>query len=302
MTEKRPFKTPRRSFLFVPGDSTRKIAKAAQLPTDVVILDLEDAVAVNQKEAARREVAQVLGTLDFGRRERLVRLNSLDTDFWRDDLQALAGLEVDGVVLPKVETAVQIFQVEQQLTAMENARHLPEGTIRLWAIIETAMGILNSREIAQANFRLDGLMFGAEDLAVSLGVTRSSEGWEVYHGRATVVMAAAAYRLQAVDTVFVALNDEDGLARDAAFARQLGYTGKMAIHPNQLDVLNRVFTPTTDEIAQAQRLVAAYQEQTVTGSGVMALNGRMVDRPMVRAAEKLLQRARLAGVLPLNHD
>lgn len=295
MDQPATLKSPRRSFLFAPGDSRRKMAKAAQLPADAVILDLEDSVAVSQKEEARHLVADALASLDFGRRERLVRLNGLETGFWRDDVHALAGLVMDGFVLPKVETAVHIHHVSQILNATEEAQSLPAGSIRLWAILETPLGVLNSREIAQAGDRLEGLIFGAEDLAATMGIPRTPAGWEVYQARATVVMTAVAYHLQAVDTVFVDLDDEAGLAQDAAFARGLGYTGKLAIHPRQIPVLNETFTPAAAEIVQAQRLIRAVEE---ADSGVATLDGRMVDRPMVRAAEKLLHRARLAGVLP----
>jgi citrate lyase beta subunit len=293
---KASLKSPRRSLLFTPGDSLHKIEKAAQLGVDTIILDLEDAVSFEQKENARQHVVSALTNIDFGKTERLVRVNAPDTYPFAADLDAVAGGIPDGIVIPKVETAVHIHTVDKQLSAAEQANGRSPGTIRLFALIETALGIMNIKEIAQASQRLDGLLFGAEDLVVDLGATRSTDRWEIFHARTAVVLAAAAYRLQAIDMVYVALHDLAGLEAEASFARQLGYTGKMAIHPRQVSVINRSFSPTEAEIDQAQRLVAAYQSHVAAGSGVFLINGRMVDRPMIRAAEHLLERARLCNL------
>lgn len=293
----KPQKSPRRSFLFTPGDSLRKIEKAAQLSVDTIILDLEDAVAFEQKENARQLVATALREIDFGRTERLVRINAVETDFFAADLDVIAKCMPDGIVLPKVETAVHIQKLDNYLSAAEQANGRSEGSIRLFALIETALGVMNIKEIAQASPRLEGLLFGAEDLAADVGAIRSSGGQEIFYARSAVVIAAAAYHVQAVDMVFVDLHDEAGLAAEAALARQLGYTGKMAIHPRQVAVINHAFSPSPEEIGEAQQVVDAYQTQGADGSGVFALNGRMVDRPIVRAAEQILQRAKLCQLL-----
>ena len=286
-------KSPRRSFLFTPGNSVHKIEKAAQLGVDTIILDLEDAVTIEQKENARQLVSTALRDINFGPTERLVRINAVETDFFAADLDVVAASMPDGIVLPKVETAVHLQKIDDYLSAAEQENGRSVGTIRLFALIETALGVMNIKEIAQASSRLDALLFGAEDLAVDVGATRSWGGQEIFYARSAVVVAAAAYHLQAVDMVYIDLQDEAGLTAEAALARQLGYSGKMAIHPRQVAVINRAFSPSQEETEKAQRLVDAYQAQAAIGSGVFTLNGRMVDRPMVRAAEQILQRAKL---------
>ena len=180
-------KSPRRSFLFTPGDSVRKIEKAAQLGVDTIILDLEDAVAIEQKENARQLVSTALRDINFGRTERLVRINAVETDFFAADLDVIAARIPDGIVLPKVETAVHMQKIDDYLSAAERANGRSEGAIRLFALIETALGVMNIKEIAQASPRLDALLFGAEDLAVDVGATRSSGGQEIFYARSAVV-------------------------------------------------------------------------------------------------------------------
>ncbi|HEX9924505.1 MAG TPA: CoA ester lyase, partial [Anaerolineae bacterium] len=200
----------------------------------------------------------------------------------------------DGYVIPKVETAKQIQLVEHRLDEAERRHGWPDGSIRLLALIETALGVLNLAEIAQASPRLEALMFGAEDLAGDLGAQRTRAGWEVFYARSAVVTAAAAFGLQAIDMVFVDLQDLEGLAAEATLARQLGYEGKMAIHPRQVEVLNRVFAPSPAEIERAQRLVKAHAAHQAAGAGAFELDGKMVDLPVVRMAERVLEKARAA--------
>ena len=237
---------------------------------------------------ARQIVVKSLTKLNFGETECLVRVNAPNTDFFTADCEALAPTKVAGLVLPKVETAAHLHRATQILA----------GTpISLFALIETALGVINLKEIAQASPRLAGLLFGAEDLSADLGATPSPDKWELLYARSAVVTAAAAYGLQAIDTVFTDLQDREGLAHESQFARQLGFTGKMAIHPHQVEIIQRVFSPTPAEIDQAQEIVTAYETHLATGSAVFILNGRMVDRPVVRAAERVLARARAAHLL-----
>jgi len=281
----------------MPGDSMRKITKATQLDVDTIVMDLEDSVALNQKVAARQTISQALGTLDFGRSERLVRINSPETDFFSADLAGTVGAQPDGYAIPKVETAGQVQRVSHVLDQAEQKNGWPQNSIRLLAIVETALGIMNLKEIAQASPRLAALMFGAEDLAGDIGAGRTRAGWEVFYARSTVVTAAAAYGLQAIDMVFVDLQDLEGLEEECVTGRQLGYEGKMAIHPRQVEVINRVFAPSPAEIEQAQKLVEAHRQHQATGSGVFELDGKMVDMPMVKMAERVLEKARAAGLL-----
>lgn len=281
----------RRSVLFMPGDSLRKIEKAATLPADSVIMDLEDGVAFNRKTEARATIVEALRTLDFGGRERLVRINPVGSGLEMADLDAVAAGRPDGLVLPKAESAAQVQWISQALASAEDAQGWPRGAVRLLVIIETALGVMNVREIAAADDRVDALMFGAEDLAGDIGATRTAEGWEVFYARSAVVTAAAAYHRQAIDTVFVDLSDGEGLRRECQRAMQMGYSGKMAIHPRQVEIINAAFTPSAEAVAGARRLIAAYAQHQAAGTGVFAYEGKMVDMPMIRAAEQVLARA-----------
>jgi citrate lyase beta subunit len=287
----------RRALLFMPGDERHKIEKGAGLGVDSVIMDMEDGVALSNKAAARATVAAALQEIDFGRTERLVRINPVGGTLWVDDLDATVSARPDGYVLPKVENAAQVQAVAARLSAEEVARGWPEGSIRLLAIIETAMGILNLRDIAGSSSRLDALLFGAEDLAGDIGATRTAEGWEVFYARSAVVLHAKAFGLQAIDTPFVQLGDIPGLLAQTQTARTMGYTGKLAIHPRQVEPIQQVFTPTPEEIAQARRLIDTHTTHQTAGIGVFDLDGKMVDMPMVRAAETVLARARAAGII-----
>lgn len=294
----------RRSVLFVPGDSMRKISKAVQLDVDTLILDLEDGVAANRKEEARRTVVEALGTLDFGRRERLVRLNPFASS-WPGSLEGLPAVDLqatietrpDGYVIPKVDTPEQIRLVSSYLDRVEEQHGWPPNSIRLLVMIETAQGLVNLKEIAQASPRLEALVFGAEDFASDLGAKRTPAGWEVFYARSAIVTIAAAYRLQPVDMVFVDLNDLQGLEEECRFARQLGFSGKTIIHPRQVEVVNRIFAPSPEEIDWALRLSQAFEAHQSAGTGAFDFEGKMVDLPIMRAAEGILARARLAGLL-----
>ncbi|MFN8471551.1 MAG: CoA ester lyase [Anaerolineae bacterium] len=282
---------PRRVLLFMPGDDLRKITKGASSGVDSVILDLEDAVAVGRKEAARDVVAHALTTIDFGRSERLVRINGLTTGLAEADLTSTVGARPDGYMIPKVEAAAQVQQVAALLDHAEETHGWPHGSARLLAIVETARGVMRLDEIAAASPRLDALCFGAEDLAGDIGARRTPEGAEVFYARSAVVIAAAAYGLQAIDTPYVELHNIDGLTADAQRAAGMGFTGKLAIHPRHIEPILAAFTPSEEEVAAAQRLVDAYAAYQAAGAGAFALDGKMVDTPILRAAQRVLTRA-----------
>lgn len=282
----------RRAPLFVPGDSMRKIEKSLTLNADTIILELEDGVAYNQKEQARQNVRQALEKLDFGASERLVRINAIDTGLFKLDLNTTLPGKPDGYLIPKVENAHTVRQVSRLIGAWEKQAEWPNGTIRLLVIIESALGVMNLREIANADARLDALIFGAEDLASSMGATRTEAGWEGFYARSAIVTAAAAFGLEAIDTPHIALHDTPGLTNQAQIAVELGYSGKLAIHPSQLDTIHRIFSPSAETIAAAERLLAAYHHHTTSGTGAFTLDGKMVDKPMVRSAQKIIAKAR----------
>jgi citrate lyase beta subunit len=289
----------RRALLFMPGDDRHKIEKGAALDVDTIIMDLEDGVALNNKQPARLTVNAALRELPFGRTERLVRINPVvdDPPLWQDDIAQTIEGHPDGYVLPKVEHGDQVRHVAEKLTQAEHTYGWLYGSTQILAIIETALGVVNIKEIAASDSRLSALIFGAEDLAGSLGALRTQDGWEVFYGRSAVVVHARAYGLQAIDTVFVDLTAEDSnLIADAEQALYMGYTGKLAVHPRQVEPIQRVFTPTAEQIRKARRLVELHAEHQAAGRGVFELDGHMVDRPMVRAAEAVLARARAAGI------
>ncbi len=286
----------RRSMLFLPGDSARKIEKAAGLDVDCVVMDLEDGVALSRKAEARRTVRRALAAIDFGRSERLVRVNAAESPLFVEDLREAFGDKArpDGVVLPKVDDANAVQQLSRALAEVERLHGCPTNGVHILAVIETARGVMNLREIAGASPRLAALLFGAEDFASSVGAIRSTEGREVLYARSAVVTAAAAHGLQAIDQVFFDLHDGEGFARECVEGRQLGYDGKMAIHPRQVEPIHQAFTPSAEEIERARRIVEAHHAQQAQGVGAFELDGRMVDGPVVAAAERVLALARQA--------
>jgi citrate lyase beta subunit len=287
----------RRALLYTPGDDERKVRKAAGLDVDCVCLDLEDGVAAGRKQAARETVARALQTLDFGRSERLCRINAPGSGLEQADLEAVLPARPDGVLVPKVSDAEQVRRVSARLEAHERAQGWQVGGIRLLVLVESARAVLNLPQIAAADPRLAALIFGAEDLAGDLGATRTPEAWEVFYARSAVVTAAAAFGLQALDMVCVDFRDLESLRAEALQGAALGFAGKQAIHPDQVAPVQEAFTPSPQAITRAQRLVEAYRQHQAAGAGAFAVDGKMVDRPMVRAAEGLLARARAAGVI-----
>lgn len=288
--------SPRRSLLFIPGDSARKIEKALSLPADSIIFDLEDGVALSQKEAARASVAHALATLDFGARERIVRVNAPESGLAEAEVRATCtpAFAPDAYLAPKVESPRALLELDQLLGELEAAQGRPPGAIRLLAMIETALGVMNLREIAApatSTPRLDALVFGAEDLAATTGARRTREGWEVFYARSAIATAAGAYGLQAIDCVHVDFQDAEGLRAECTRARDLGYTGKTLIHPAQVAVANELFAPSPAEIDWALRLIAAFEAHQAQGAGAFAFEGKMVDMPILRAARLILARA-----------
>jgi citrate lyase beta subunit len=286
-----PARSARRSLLFMPGDSRRKIEKAITLPADSIVLDLEDSVAAAQKPAARQSVREALQQLNFGGRERLVRVNAFHSGLFHDDVRDTITGRPDGYVIPKVQNGKDLRNAMEFITG--SGAMLEWQAIRpsVLAIVETGPGVVNLREIASAGAPLEALIFGADDYAADIGAQRTRSNTEVLFARSSVVAHAAAFELQSIDIVFFDLNDAAGLEAECVEGRRLGYTGKMLIHPNQLEITHRSFSPNADEIAHAERVLAAYREQAAAGAGAFQLDGRMVDAPIVKQAENVLRRA-----------
>jgi len=285
---------PRRALLYMPGHDRHKIEKALTLGVDCICMDMEDGVAPNRKAEARRGIAAALRELDFGRSEKLARINAAGSGLEAEDIQAVLPFRPDGVVLPKVETPEQIQWASGMIEAAELAQGWPIHSIHLLAGVETPKGILNLKEIASQP-RLEALIFGGEDYAASVGATRTPGAEELLYARSAVVTACAAYGLQAIDMVSVNFQDLESLRREARFGVQLGYAGKQVIHPDQVAPVQEAFTPDEAAIASARLLVEAFGLHQATGSGAFALDGRMIDMPLVKAAQGVLERARAAG-------
>jgi len=287
----------RRAMLFTPGDDLKKIGKGAALGVDALILDLEDGVGIDHKALARQTVTAALtsGQLDFGRSERIVRVNALSTGLLADDLTMTFPGRPDSYMIPKVETAHEIFEISDLLALQERRAGIEQGTTGLIVQIETARGVINLREIADSDPRLVALAFGAEDMAASLGAIRTPEAMEVFYARSAVVIHAAAHGLQAIDSPCVRLGDAEALRAETARAVQMGYRGKQAIHPAQIEVIVETFIPSAQELDRARRLVAAHDAHQADGTGAFAFEGQMVDMPIVQAARRVIARAGQSG-------
>lgn len=285
----------RRALLYMPGDDGRKIEKATTLGVDCICMDMEDGVAVTRKAEARAVIAQAMKELDFGKSERCIRINSFGSGFEEFDLVAALATNPDSIVVPKIETAEQVKWVSEHIETYELSSNNNVGSIRLLIGVETAKGILNLREIAPSDTRLEAIIFGAEDYAASVGATRTKEGTEVLYARSAVVTACAANELQAIDMVYIDFRDIEGLRVEAQQGAGLGFSGKQIIHPNQVIPVQEAFTPSDEAIAYAQRVVETFEASQKAGQGAYALDGKMIDMPLLRNAQKVLERAKAAG-------
>lgn len=281
----------------MPGSDRRKIEKAATLGADCICMDLEDGTALSKKAEARRVIAQSMREIDFGASERCIRINSVGSGFEKDDLAAALECRPDSIVLPKVEAPEHVQWLSSEIEAYELAHGLPLGGIRILIGVETARGILNLKEIASADKRLDAIIFGAEDFAASVGATRSRNGWEVLYARSAVVVACAANDLQAIDMVFIDFKDPVNLRIEAAQGAAMGFSGKQIIHPSQVHPVQDAFTPNDDAIAYARRVVETFEAHQKEGRGAYELDGKMIDMPLLKAAQNVLARAQAAGKL-----
>ncbi len=289
----------RRVILYVPGNETRKIEKARTLGADSVCLDLEDGVAPNRKDEARENVARAFRTLDFGASEKLGRINGIGTGFETDDLEALVPARPDGIVVPKVNDAQELRWVSARIGELEARAGIAVGSIALIGMIESARGLVNVVHIANADARVEALIFGAEDYAADVGATRTRDGLEVLYARSAIVAACAASGIQPIDLLYLDFRDADGLRAETRRGAQLGYVGAQAIHPDQAPVIQAVYTPDDAAIAAARRIVDAAAERLAQGRGAFALDNKMVDMPIIRAAERVLAQARAAGKIAM---
>lgn len=287
----------RRSLLFIPGSDERKLAKSRALRPDAFIFDLEDGVAPDRKEEARRMVAAHLREVAPGPAERAVRLNGLHTPFFAEDLRAIAGARPDALVLPKVESPEEVAAIEAAVGAAERAAGVPAPGPSLLLFIESARGLAGAAAIAAASRRVEALILGHADFCKDLGVrqARATEGI-LLHVRCALVLAARAAGVEAIDTIYESLGDVEGLRAEAEQAAALGFAGKLALHPAQVEPIQAAFTPSAEEVAYARRVVEGFEAARAAGRGVFTLDGRMIDEPFVEVERRLLARARQAGL------
>lgn len=279
-----------RSFLFAPGNHARRVEKCLTLGADAVILDLEDAVANAEKAGTRALVVEALGAPR--RCQGYVRVNALGTEWCHGDFVAVVAAGVDGIVLPKVESAGDLQTAEWLLAALERERGLPEGGIDLIPIIETAAGYSNLKGIAAAARRARRLAFGAGDFTLDVGITWSRDETELLPYRTAFVVESRAAGLEPpLDTVWVALKDPEGFAASVRRARDLGFQGKLCIHPDQVPVVNDCFRPTDAQLAQARKVVDAFAQAERDGLAAIQVDGQFVDYPIVYRAQRLIARA-----------
>jgi len=276
----------RRTRLYAPGNNPRLLVGIELHNADCVLLDLEDSVPPKEKYAARILVKHILATLDFA--EVWVRINPLSTD-GQDDLAEVMRAQPHGICLPKAESAADINMLDEELSRLEGKYGIPQGSTHIMPIIETAKGILHCDGIAAASPRVALLAFGAEDFTRDLGATRSP--LNLLYARSKIVAAAAAAGVQASDTVYSNVDDEEGLITETKMARGLGFDGKGVINPRQIEPIHTVFSPSKQEISQARRIVAAAEEATEKGIGAVAIDGKMVDLPVLKRARRTLELA-----------
>lgn len=281
--------------LYLPGNNPNMLTRGHLFGSDGLILDLEDAVSASEKDCARVLVREVLKRGGFGPLEVTVRINGLDTPFWRLDLAEVVPAGAAGIRVPKVDSPQTVRDLDEELSAVEAAAGLPVGQTAVFCLLETALGLWNAYDIAKASPRVAAIIPGGEDLTADLRTGRSDEGTELEWARRMLIVAARAAGVDALDTVYPRVADDEGLRREAAFVKQLGFDGKSVIHPNQISIIHEVYTPTEKEIETAKKITAAAKEAADRGLGAVSVDGRMVDAPVVRRAEYTLMRAGLAG-------
>lgn len=283
----------RRTMLFIPGNNPGMIQNAGILGADSVILDLEDAVSVSEKDSARILVTEALRSVDFYNTEILVRINPLSTGFGVDDINAIARVKPDAILVPKAnETDIEI--IDEMLNKIESEEGFKSGDIKIVALIETAYGLENIHSIIGKSNRIVGVLLGGEDLTADLGIVRTKEGNEIGYARSKVATACRVHKIASIDTPFSDVNDMDGLRKDTLMCKSIGFTGKAAINPRQVDIIHEVLSPSEKEINDAKKIIKAAAEAETKGLGVFSLDGKMVDAPIITRAKDVVEKAKLS--------
>ncbi|MBF0952082.1 citrate (pro-3S)-lyase subunit beta [Alloprevotella tannerae] len=286
----------RRTMMFVPGNNPGMMQDAFIYGPDSIMLDLEDSVTMAEKDAARLLVHNALKTIDYGNTEMVVRINPLNTAYGKKDVEAVVKAGVHVIRMPKTETAEEVREVEREIERVEKEIGCL-GRTKIMAAIESTLGIVNAYEIAVASERMMGIALGAEDYCANLKTQRSPEGTELLFARQQIVVAARAAGIDALDTVYSNLNDMETFRKEVELIKQLGFDGKSIINPRQIEIVNEVFAPTEKAIEKAKTIIAAIKEAEKRGSGVIAVNGKMVDRPVVIRAQRTIDLALASGII-----
>lgn len=285
----------RRTMMFLPANNPAMITDAHIYEPDSIMIDLEDATSVNQKDAARLLVYHALKRINYGKTETVVRINGLDTPFGKDDIRAVVKAGVDVVRLPKTDSPDEIIEVDRLITEAEKECGR-EGKTLIMAAVESAKGVLNAKEIALASPRMMGIALGAEDYVTNLKTSRSKHGWELYYAREAIVLAARNAGIYCFDTVYADVNNLDGFREEVQFIKDLGFDGKSCIHPKQVQVVHEIYTPTQKEIEKSIRIINGAKEAEAKGSGVISVDGKMINGPIITRAYRVLELAKASGV------
>lgn len=286
----------RRSLLYVSGASPVNMAQAPYYDEDCIIYDLEDSVPLDQKDVAR---FLVYNTIKYHRpkdKESIVRVNAINTLFGKQDLEAIVRIKPDVIRFPKIETPQDVLDACAYIEKIEREAGIEVGSTKIIAGMESHLGVLNAREIATSSPRIVAISLGGEDYTASLMTERSRDGLELFYGRNAVLLAARAAGVQAIDTVYADINDEEGLIEETKHIKKLGFDGKYLIHPRQIDSVNNIFTPTKKEIEYAIKVFDIIEEGKKQNKGAITLEGSMIDEPMVKRARTLMARAKAAGI------
>lgn len=262
---------------------------ATRSEADAIILDLEDGVPEAQKSAARTMVRATLAKAPSDGPIILLRINPLSTPHWRTDLAESFGSSIQGIVVPKSDASDRIREFEEVLQTQESNCGLVAGSIALFLLVETARGLLEAAKLAQVSERVAALVLGGEDLCLDLGIPRTKDGSELAYARSHIALCARAYECLAIDTIYADFTDNEGVIRDAEAAKRAGFSGKLAIHPCQIEIINSAFAATAKELTEAKRIVDTFRDAETRGEGAVALDGRLIDRPIAERARRLLK-------------
>ena len=286
----------RRTMMFVPGANAAMLRDAPLYGADSIMFDLEDAVSLKEKDSARVLVHSALKTFDYGNIEIVVRINALDAG-GAEDIEAMVLAGVDVIRLPKTETAQDIIDVEAVITEVEQQNDIPVGTTKMMAAIESAEGVLNAPAIAKSSTRLIGIALGAEDYVTNMKTRRHPDGQELFFARSMILHAARAAGIAAIDTVYSDVDNTEGFEDEVRLIKQLGFDGKSVINPRQIPLVNTIYAPTEKEIQNAKEVIWGIREAEAKGSGVISVNGKMVDKPIVERAERVIALALAAKLI-----